>query len=147
MQIEREVGSTSPGPALGLVTGRAGQPLPSTSTRSAVPRICRRRSLSGENAVTCWPPTSRVSAVVDPTGFTPTASGESNQTASPGGELPSDPHGTQRRVMIAGRPTNRVSPETYVAPSRGESTAASLLPQAPRCRAPVKKADVTGDPP
>ena len=34
--------------------------------------------------MTCWPPTARVSATTAPTFFTPTASGESNHTASVG---------------------------------------------------------------
>src|SRR3954454_8557525 len=144
MQTESESGWRPRGPAVGRFTARVGQPLASTSTCSAVPRILRRRSLSRENTVTCWSPTCRVSATVAPTAFTPIARGESNQKASAFGRLPSAPHDTQRWSVIAGRPTKPDNTEEYDASWAGESTSAWLLPHAPRCRGPAKYSDSTG---
>src|SRR5215213_92583 len=145
MQTDRDVGARESGPGAGACTTRVGQPFPSTSTVSAVPRICRRRADSRENTVTRWPPTSRVSAVTEPTSLTPTASGEPNHTASVDGITPSLPQLTHRSVMIDGRPANGVAVVTYVATSSVDSTAAWFAPQAPR-RPPAKSAR-SGAPP
>ena len=59
---------------------------------------------------------------------------------------PSLPQGTQRSVIIEGRPTNGVAEVTYVAWSADESTAASLAPQRPD-GGPRSSRTARGEPP